>query len=126
MGQAKNRGTKEQRTSQAIEIIKAQMSAFPVMYFGYDRQRREDESPFEISQDGLVCMVSNIAQDNQKPLQESTGIDFQMGQWFASSGVHGNTVVKGPFGDAYAAMDFSKANFGAVRFNSAPTFEPPL
>lgn len=123
MGQAKNRGTKEQRVSQAIERISAEMSAFPVMYFGYDRPRRVDESPLEISQNGLVCMVSSIAQDNQKPLQESTGIDFQIGQWFASSGAHENAVVHGPFDDANVAMDFASTNFGAVRFNSAPAFD---
>ena len=32
----------------------------PTEYFGYDRERQSDESPFELLAEGVVCMVANI------------------------------------------------------------------
>lgn len=114
MGQAKKRGTKEERIAQAIQ------SKQPEQFFGYNRERRPEESPFEVSEDGLICMVSRITTENFEVARQETGINFQLGEWFCSTGAHSETVVHGPFKTGEDAFEFARLEAGAVRFVSLP------
>ena len=117
MGQAKKRGTHEERIAQAMLMRE------PEQFFGYDRERRPDESPFELPEDGLVCMVSSITGQNLEAARMETGKNFEIGQWFCSTGAHSTTVVHGPFESSESAFNFAHENFGVVRFMSAPQWE---
>ena len=114
MGQAKARGTREERIAQAVQMNQ------PEQFFGYNRERRPDESPFEISEDGLVCMVARITPENLEAAIRETGKDFKPGQWFCSTGAHSETVVHGPFDTSDSAFSFAHDNHGVVRFMSSP------
>ena len=114
MGQAKQRGTREDRIKQAAA------NKWPEQYFGYDRARLENESPFDFPEEGLVCMVQNITLVNQAGLQSETGIEFPLGEWICSTGVHENTVVDGPFKLSNDAFKFAETKVNVVRFVSVP------
>ena len=117
MGQAKKRGTREERIAQAMLMRE------PEQFFGYDRERRPDESPFELPEDGLVCMVTSITSQNLEAARMETGKNFEIGQWFCSTGAHSTTVVHGPFESSESAFNFAHEKFGVVRFMSAPQWE---
>lgn len=132
MGQAKRRGTKEERVKQAMErmdeVFAQGENLFPeeeglLQFFGYSTSAAPGESPFELPELGLVCMVSNIAPCNLEPIKAETGIAFELGDWFVSEGSHDATKVHGPFSDEHECFEFAKANCGAVRFKAAPVFE---
>ena len=112
VGQAKARGTREERIAKAMQMKE------PDQFFGYNRERRPDESPFDLPEDGLVCMVSKIDARNLELARQETGKDFKLGQWFCSTGAHSETVVHGPFETSESAFDFAYQNFGVVRFMS--------
>lgn len=112
VGQAKARGTREERIAQAMQMKE------PDQFFGYNRERLPDESPFDLPEDGLVCMVSKIDDRNLELARQETGKDFKLGQWFCSTGAHTETVVHGPFETSESAFDFAYQNFGVVRFMS--------
>lgn len=116
MGQAKRRGTHAERVAQAMQ------SKEPEQFFGYDRERRPDESPFEFSDDGLVCMVSSITGQNLDFARQETGKDYKLGDWFCSVGAHDDTVIHGPFENSEIAFNFAYENLSVVRFISAPQF----
>ena len=116
MGQARKRGTPEERTAEAMQLKQ------PEKFFGYDRERRPDESPFDVSEDGLVCMVSRITSVYLEVARQQSGFDFQLGDWFCSTVAHSETVVHGPFKTVEDAVSFAHSEVGAVRFMSLPTF----
>lgn len=93
-----------------------------VQYIGYDKSS-EGKNPFFLSDVAIVCMVSNIVELNIEPIREMSGIDFQLGDWFCSTGVHKKTVVHGPFGKIDDAFEFGRVTAGAVRFLAPPEFE---
>ena len=132
MGQAKRRGTKEDRVKQATEhmeeILSQGSNLFPeeeglLQFFGYSTLASPGESPLDLPELGLVCMVSNITSYNLEPLRAETGIYFEIGQWFVSEGSYTSTKVHGPFTDEQSCFEFAKENFDAVRFKGAPIFE---
>lgn len=93
-------------------------------FFGYDRERQSDESPFELPAEGLVCMVANIVEKNRQTLTEQSGIDFALGQWFVSQSNEFNEVtVYGPFADELEALDYGREQLGIVSYLSSPGFE---
>jgi hypothetical protein len=114
MGQAKKRGTREERIAQAAELIP------PEQFFGYSKERKPDESPFEMSTDNLVCMVSSITKINIEAVLQECGSEFNLGDWFCSTGAHENTAVHGPFKTAEEAFEFGRLEVGAVRFINSP------
>ena len=114
MGQAKRRGTLEERIAHATE--RALANQHPTQFFGYNRERHSEESPFELSEDGLVCMVSSISGMNLVEIRQHSGIDFKLGDWFCSTGAHEKTAVHGPFSSEEDAFDYAKEAVGAVRF----------
>lgn len=120
MGQAKRRGTREERIAQAAE--RAAADQHPTQFFGYNRERHTEESPFELSEDGLVCMVSSITGMNLVEVRQHSGIDFKLGDWFCSTGAHENTVVHGPFSSTEEAFNYARDSVGAVRFLVGPEF----
>lgn len=117
MGQAKRRGTREERVHQAGQ------NKEPERFFGFNSERKPDESPFDMSEEGLVCMISSITKINLRELQEDFGERFQIGQWFCSTGAHNGTVVHGPFNTQEEAFDFAKNEVGAIRFVGEPKWE---
>ncbi len=121
MGQAKARGTREQRIAQAIE--QAQLMKMPEQFFGYNREQRAHESAFEITTDGLVCMVSSVVPVNLEATRQHSGIDFKLGDWFCSTGAHENTVVHGPFKSAEEGFEFARQKVGAIRFQAGPEWD---
>ncbi len=132
MGQAKRRGTKEERIKEAMDRIQDIFSQgenlYPeeeglVQFFGYSTPASPGESPFDLPELGLVCMVSNIAPCNMEPIRAETGIPFELGQWFVSEGSHASTKVHGPFVDEQQSFEFAKAHCRAIRFKTAPIFE---
>jgi len=125
MGQAKQRGTREQRIAEAlqrdaeapeqIDELEGDGDDFPRMFWGYDRERRPGETPFDVPDD-MVCMVSNITPMNQAPVNADTGIDFELGEWFVSTGRCADTVVHGPFDTLNEAFEYARTETGAIRF----------
>lgn len=94
-----------------------------IQFFGYSTEAAKDESPFDLPEDGLVCMVSNITEYNRAPINKQTGRAFELDQWFVSEGAHEETIVHGPFVDEGAAMTFAREHCKAIRFKTAPVFE---
>ena len=117
MGQAKNRGTKQQRTDEAQQGNQNSDSTEDLLRFvGFNRLRTKDELPFDIPEDALVCLVSNIVSVNHDALCKKAGLKFQIGDWFVSVGKHESSVVHGPFLGMEEALEFARINFNAVRF----------
>lgn len=132
MGQAKQRGSKEERVKQAMdrmeEVFSQGENLFPeeeglLQFFGYSTEASPGESPFDLDIPGMVCMISNVAACNLKPIRDETGIPFNLGDWFVSVGSHDAITVHGPFPDEEICFEFAKTNCGAIRFKGAPTFE---
>ena len=132
MGQAKRRGTREERVKQAMERMEEVLSQDEnlfseeeglLQFFGYSTLAAPGESPFELPESGMVCMVSNVVSCNLQPIRAETGIPFNLGDWFVSIGAHDAITVHGPFPDEEVCFEFAKANCGAVRFKTAPVFE---
>jgi hypothetical protein len=132
MGQAKQRGSREERVRQAMdrmeEVFSQGENLFPeeeglLQFFGYNTEASPGESPFDLDVPGMVCMISNVAACNLKPIRDETGIPFNLGDWFVSVGSHDAITVHGPFPDEEICFEFAKTNCGAIRFKSAPIFE---
>ena len=119
MGQARRRGTRDQRVSEARQRVEQRVveSDFPQMFFGYNRDRHPSETPFDIPDD-MVCMVSNITAMNQADINAQLSIRFEIGQWFLSTGRHGDTVVNGPYSSMEDAFEMARSAFGITRFIS--------
>ena len=69
MGQAKRRGTKEERVKQAMDrpddVFSLGENLFPeeeglLQFFGYSTLASPGESPFDLDVPGMVCMISNM------------------------------------------------------------------
>lgn len=117
MGQAKNRGTQQQRKEEAQQRHQSFNSTDDLQRFlGFNRLQSKDEFPGEMPEDALVCLVSNIVMLNQGALCLQSGLTFQIGDWFVSTGKHESTVVHGPFLTVEAAFEFARTSFNAVRF----------
>lgn len=90
----------------------AQMQSF-VQSMGYQAAPADGEAP---SQDDLVCVVGNIVPANQATLSEQTGIDFSVGDWFASMPQGEALAVHGPYENEDEAKTFARSACGAVYF----------
>lgn len=124
MGEAKRRGTRDERMAQARAKLIEEFRNFPKQFFGFNRECRPDESPFDLSEDGLVCMVSELTALNLDDMKKSTNKDWEVGQWFCSTGAHENTVTHGPFESVEDAFDFAQSKFGSIRFVCMPEIDP--
>ena len=94
-----------------------------IQFFGYSTEAAQNESPFDLPEEGLVCMVSNITEFNRTPINNQTGRQFELDQWFVSEGTHEETTVHGPFVDQSIALNFAREHCKAIRFKGAPVFE---
>jgi len=95
----------------------------PRQMFGYNRERRTDEDPFSFPEDGLICMVSEIIDENRQPIFDDTGIDFKVGDWFVSEVISGHDhKIHGAFQSEVEAMDFG-LELGVKSYRSTPQFE---
>lgn len=110
MGQAKNRGTREQR------LAEAQQQTEPDQYFGFNRLRTKDELPHDLPEDALVCMASNIVAVNCDAVRRHSGLDLKIGDWFVSAGPHEESVVHGPYQTIEEACEFARIKYNAIRF----------
>lgn len=94
-----------------------------IQFFGYSTEASKNESPFDLPEEGLVCMVSNITEYNREAISKETGRTFELDQWFVSESEHESTIVHGPFDSENVAFDFGKEHCMAIRFKAAPVFE---
>ncbi|MEP2652405.1 MAG: hypothetical protein ABJH06_10470 [Paraglaciecola sp.] len=94
-----------------------------IQYFGYNTERKEHESPFELPEEGLCCMVSSVNRDIQREINAK--LDFPLlklgkGQWVITANVGTEVKFSGPYDSDQLAMESAKEKFGAIRFMSTP------
>lgn len=94
-----------------------------IQYFGYNTPRAEHESPFELPDEGLCCMVSSVNKDIQREINSK--LDFPLlklgkGQWIVTANIGNEIKFSGPYDSDQLAMESAKEKFGAIRFMSAP------
>ena len=94
-----------------------------IQYFGYNVPRLENESPFDLPEKGLCCMVSSVNRDIQHEI--NTKLDFPLlklgkGQWVVTANVGAEIKISGPYDSQDLAMDAAAEKFGAIRFLSTP------
>lgn len=100
-----------------------QFEGEPMQYFGYNRERQENESPFDLPAEGLVCMASEVVESNRNDLIAETGIHFKIGDWYVSEVIEEHDhEVHGAFESESEALDFGRS-IGAKGYRSAPQFE---
>ena len=116
MGQAKKRGTREERIKQATDRIFTDIP--PTKFFGFSSAGNPEESliNFDPDPDGLVCMVWCITEANLHEDRQDTGIDLQIGDWLFSTGTHHNVTVHGPFKKPEDAFESARVKVGATQF----------
>jgi len=96
----------------------------PTQFFGYDRERRSDEDPFDLPQEGMSCMVSEIVEKTVQSLSLETNIEFQVGEWFVSEVIKNHEhIVHGAFSTEGEALDFGRKKLNVVEYRSAPVFD---
>jgi hypothetical protein len=96
----------------------------PEQYFGYSRERREDESPFELPSEGMLCMVSIINEQNIADIRAETNINFEIGQWFLSENLQDHKfILHGPFDGIEAAFNFGRIELGVISYRTVPVFD---
>jgi hypothetical protein len=103
-------------------------SDYPQQMFGYIDKEEFELNKNLLDENGLVCMISNITILNIDDLRRSTGADFQIGNWFLSTGAHEDTIVYGPLESIDIALEAALELTGANRFinNLATESEPPF
>jgi hypothetical protein len=94
-----------------------------IQYFGYNKPRAEDESPFELPEEGLCCMVSSVNKDIQREINSK--LDFPLlklgkGQWVVTAKIGNEVKFNGPYDSDQLAMESASQKYGAVRFMSTP------
>jgi hypothetical protein len=94
-----------------------------IQYFGYNKARNVDESPFDLPEEGLCCMVSSINKDIQREINSK--LDFPLlklgkGQWVITANIGNEVKFSGPYDSDQLAMESAREKFGAVRFMSTP------
>jgi hypothetical protein len=92
-------------------------------FFGYNTVRAENESPFELPEEVLCCMVSSVNRDIQREINAQ--VDFPIlklgqGQWVVTANVGTEVKFSGPFKSKELAMNAASEKFGAIRFLSTP------
>jgi hypothetical protein len=92
-------------------------------YFGYNVVRAENESPFELPEEGLCCMVSSVNRDIQREINAQ--VDFPIlklgqGQWVVTANIGNEVKFSGPYKSQELAFEAAKEKFDAIRFISAP------
>jgi hypothetical protein len=91
-------------------------SEYPQQMFGYIDKDEIEFNENLLDENGLVCMISNITVLNLDALRGSSGIDFQLGEWFFSTGAHQDTIVHGPFESVDTALQSAAELTRAKRF----------
>ena len=94
-----------------------------IQYFGYNQVRAENESPFELPEEGLCCMVSSVNRDIQREINSK--LDFPLlqlgkGHWVITANIGHEVKFSGPYDSDQLAMESAREKFGAVRFVSSP------
>ncbi|CTQ47708.1 hypothetical protein [Roseibium aggregatum] len=95
------------------------------VYLAYNRERRPDESPFEMSEDGLVAEVTLINLNNLGDFRDAAvmGQVFRPWQWAVQAYLGDNKVsgvAYGPFETMEDAFEHAAQKHGAVSFRSVP------
>ncbi|MBO7921516.1 SEC-C domain-containing protein [Alteromonas sp. K632G] len=92
-------------------------------FLGYSRERLPEESPFDLSTDGLCCLVMTLDSRKANTLNEMHNTDaFISGMVIVTSGECSNVQMAGPFGSLDEAFEYSRIEHGAIRFHSKPEF----
>ena len=98
------------------ELLRSKIYIQPDQYFGYVDEDKIATNSYVLDQDGLVCMVCNVTNVNCDIIREESGKDFQIGDWYFSTGAHANTVIHGPFKDQEDAFNQAHALTGVENF----------
>lgn len=90
-------------------------------FLGYSRERLPDESPFDLSTDGLCCLVMELDSLKAKTLNQMHNTDtFISGMVIVTSGECSNVQMAGPFDSLEEAFEYARIEHGAIRFQSQP------
>ena len=114
----------ESKQKSRLEELLEEQATDPTQYFGYNNDLSSAESPVELPENGMLCMVSDIVDKNKQPLIDETGICFEIGDWFVSEIIEGHQhKVHGLFKSEEAAFDFGRTNLNVVTYRGAPVLE---
>jgi hypothetical protein len=119
------------RYQEAFNIIKEKAAndlgeddgAELIQFFGYNTPRLEDESPFNLPEEGLCCMVSSVNKDIQREINRDLNyplLKLGKGQWIITANEGDQVKFSGPYNSQELALDSAQEKFGAIRFMSAP------
>lgn len=95
----------------------------PIQYFGYDRVFPETVPPYELPEEGLLCMISEVVPDNVEDIRNESGKHFEIGDWWVSANESDGTVrIRGPFSSEEEALEIGRQEFGVISYRGAPQF----
>lgn len=94
--------------------------ASQTQYFGYDNDSSVD-SFFELPDDGLLCMVSQVVDKDLQDSVNEKGLFFEIGDWFVSEVIEGCSYkLHGPFENEDKALSFGCSELNVVTFRCKP------
>lgn len=92
-------------------------------FIGFNRERAQDMTPFDLDQDAICCLVSILSSGAAKSLNEMHNTNkFESDQVIVTTGNCSDIKLAGPFSSLEAAFEFSRTTYGAVRFQTEPQF----
>jgi hypothetical protein len=114
----------ESKKKSRLEELLEEQETDPTQYFGYDNDLSSVESPVELPDNGMRCMVSEIVAKNKQPLIDETEICFEIGDWFVSEVIEGQQdKVHGLFKSEEEALDFGRTNLNVITYRGAPILD---
>ena len=92
-------------------------------FIGFNRERAQDMTPFDLDEDAICCLVSLLSLGAAKSLNEMHNTNkFEVDQVIVTTGNCSDIKLAGPFLSLDAAFEFSRTTYGAVRFQTQPQF----
>ncbi len=100
------------------ELLRSKYYQEPEQHFGYIDKKDIKNNKHALDEKGLVCMICNVTNVNCDIIREESGKDFQIGNWYFSTGAHENTIIHGPFKDKDSAFNQANQVTGASSFRN--------
>ncbi len=92
-------------------------------FLGYSQERLPSESPFDLTTNGLCCLVMTLDSLKASTLNEMHNTDtFVSGMVIVTSGECSDVKMAGPFDSLDEAFEYARIEHGAIRFQSHPEF----
>lgn len=89
-----------------------------ISFLGYDREALTVEEKLGFSEEGLLCMVSEISNENIGHLKTEFNLNCSLGQFFVSTGFCEQVKLHGPFDNIQEAFSFAEQRLGVVSFRT--------